>query len=172
MPSLVYDFKDIASRMKGEVEARSLTKDHDSSTCAFIRLMVGDPTICVSCNGSGMDPMHGGRLAVLSRLRSKPHDRGLLAHSAAPTHACLMWAMSATSMPTPSVNGPYVAAFPRSSGGQPKPWHHMGAVHTGAKRPALQPDGAAPLEGSNPQRASPRTTASSNGSAGRKGVIA
>ena len=53
------------------------------------------------------------------------------AHSAAPAYACLMWADERNIYAQlPSVNGPYVAAFPRSSGGLAKALHHMGAVYT------------------------------------------
>jgi len=53
------------------------------------------------------------------------------ARSAAPAYACLMWADERNIYAQlPSVNGPYVAAFPRSSGGLGQALHHMGAVHT------------------------------------------
>ena len=53
------------------------------------------------------------------------------ASSAAPAYACLMWADERNIYAQlPSVNGPYVAAFPRSSGGLAKALHHIGAVHT------------------------------------------
>ena len=52
------------------------------------------------------------------------------AKSAAPAHACLMWADELNVYAQlPSVNGPYVARFSRSEGGLSQALHHMGAVH-------------------------------------------
>jgi len=52
------------------------------------------------------------------------------AKSAAPAYACLMWADERNVYAQlPSVNGPYVAAFPRSEGGLSQALHHMGAMH-------------------------------------------
>src|SRR5258707_936393 len=77
-----------------------------------------------------LGPIAWWQLQTLPRLRSIPMTASF-AHSAAPAYACLMWADERNIYAQlPSVNGPYVAAFPRSSGGLAKALHHMGAVYT------------------------------------------
>lgn len=52
------------------------------------------------------------------------------AKSAAPPYAVLCWADELNIYTQlPSVNGPYVARFPRSEGGLSTALHHMGAMH-------------------------------------------
>ena len=61
MPGLVYDFKDIASRMKGELEQEPEPKveimplPSDSWRDMSLR-----HSFCTPCNGSGADLMQGG----------------------------------------------------------------------------------------------------------------
>jgi len=60
--ALVYDFKDIASRMKGELKqepAPELMPCPPTPTPNW-RDMVLRHSFCATCNGSGADPMHGG----------------------------------------------------------------------------------------------------------------
>lgn len=53
-----------------------------------------------------------------------------VAKSAAPSYAVLMWADERNVYAQlPSVNGPYVAAFPFTEGGLSAALHHMGAMH-------------------------------------------
>ncbi len=56
MPSLVYDYTDIASRMKGELkqEPKVETIPPLSNSWWQARLF------CAQCKGNGVDPMHGG----------------------------------------------------------------------------------------------------------------
>jgi len=58
MTDLVYDYADIASRMKGELkqEPESMPKLMHPRPDLWWR----SRTFCAPCNGSGMDPMHGG----------------------------------------------------------------------------------------------------------------
>lgn len=52
------------------------------------------------------------------------------AKSAAPPYAVLVWADERNIYSQlPSVNGPYVACFPRSEGGLAACLHHLGAMH-------------------------------------------
>ena len=53
---IVYDFKDIASRMKGELkqEPEPGVELMPPPSSWFAR------QFCAPCNGSGVDPMHGG----------------------------------------------------------------------------------------------------------------
>src|SRR5882757_10068255 len=52
------------------------------------------------------------------------------AKSAAPPYAILVWADERNIYSQlPSVNGPYVCAFPRTEGGLSQALHHMGAMH-------------------------------------------
>ena len=61
MPSLVYDFKDIASRMKGELKQEPTQKVEPMPWFAdhSWRNMSALP-ICIPCNGSGVVPPRGG----------------------------------------------------------------------------------------------------------------
>ena len=53
-----------------------------------------------------------------------------VAKSAAPAYAVLVWADERNVYAQlPSVNAPYVAAFPRSEGGLSAVLHHLGAMH-------------------------------------------
>ena len=50
--------------------------------------------------------------------------------TAAPPHAILVWSDERSIYAQlPSVNGPYVAAFPRSEGGLSSALHALGAMH-------------------------------------------
>jgi hypothetical protein len=55
---LIYDFKDIASRMKGELKQEPEPKEElmppPSNSWWQAR------RFCTPCNGSGVNPMHGG----------------------------------------------------------------------------------------------------------------
>jgi DnaJ-class molecular chaperone len=57
---LVYDFKDIASRMKGELKQEPEPKLMPIPTEPSWRDMLLSRSFCARCNGSGVDPMHGG----------------------------------------------------------------------------------------------------------------
>jgi hypothetical protein len=53
-----------------------------------------------------------------------------VAKSAAPPHAVMVWADERNIYAQlPSINGPYVACFPRSEGGLSQCLHHLGAMH-------------------------------------------
>ena len=55
MTDLVYDYADIASRMKGELKQEPEPKLMPSPSNAL-----RNRTFCRPCNGSGWDPLHGG----------------------------------------------------------------------------------------------------------------
>ena len=57
MTSLVYDFKDIASRMKGELKQEpELKVEIMPPPSTSWRDILGP---CIPCNGSGVDPFNG-----------------------------------------------------------------------------------------------------------------
>jgi len=55
MTDLVYDFKDIASRMKGEAKPAPKVELMPPPPSSWFPIQ-----FCAPCNGSGVDPMHGG----------------------------------------------------------------------------------------------------------------
>jgi len=60
MPSLVYDYADIASRMKGELKQEPEPKIIPCPPAPSSNSWWRARRFCAQCNGSGMDPMHGG----------------------------------------------------------------------------------------------------------------
>ncbi len=60
MPSLVYDYADIASRMKGELKQKPEPKAEIMPPPASLWRNMLARSFCAPCNGSGVDPMFGG----------------------------------------------------------------------------------------------------------------
>jgi len=56
--ALVYDFKDIASRMKGELK-REPEPEPEVELVSSLSTWFNQK-FCAPCNGSGVDPMHCG----------------------------------------------------------------------------------------------------------------
>lgn len=61
MTDLVYDFKDIASRMKGELkqDPEPMEETIPCPPAPNWGNILNRP-LCPPCNGSGVDPRHGG----------------------------------------------------------------------------------------------------------------
>jgi len=57
MPSLVYDYADIATRMKGELKPQPEPRVEIMPPPSWRDML---RSFCAICNGSGADPIHGG----------------------------------------------------------------------------------------------------------------